>query len=159
MATARRKPPRKAASRAVRRKTILDLRVEGLTLAQIGERLGISKQAVHQQVQAELAEVSAERRVTAGLIVDEQIERVRFVLRSLAPKVTKGDPKAATAFLRAMEREAKLLGLDAPEKHQVSGTLTTDPTARHGHLGAIAARAAREADADAALSPERDGAG
>lgn len=152
-----RNTPRRDARSAVRRKTILDLRVEGLTFEAIGTRLGITKQAAHEALQKELAEAATERRASAHLILDEQIERVRFVLRSLAPKVAKGDSKAATAFLRAMEREAKLLGLDAPERHEVAGTLTTDPAALHAHLGAIAARAALEADADAASPPERDG--
>lgn len=116
MATPRRKTPRRDARNAVRRKTILELRVEGLTFAAIGTRLGISKQAAHEALRKELAEVATARKDLAEHQLEVELAGVDFVLAGMAPKVARGDAKAATAYLRAMERRAKLLGLDAPTK-------------------------------------------
>lgn len=116
MATARRKTPRRDARSAARRKTALALRVEGLSLAAIGEKLGISKQRAHQLLATELAEVARERKDLAEHQLEAELAAIDFVIAGMAPKVAKGDAKAATAYLRAMERRAKLLGLDAPTK-------------------------------------------
>lgn len=120
MATARRKTPRRDARSAARRKTILELRVEGLTFAAIGARLGISPQAAHEALQRELAEVARERKGLAEHQLETELAAIDFVLRGMAPKVEKGDAKAATAYLRAMERRAKLLGLDKPTQVDVT---------------------------------------
>lgn len=151
---------KRKARAAVRRKTALALRVEqGLTYEEIGLALGITKQSVSNLLQQELAELAESRRELAGYELDAELDRCDFVIHGMAPGVASGDPMAAQAYLRALERRAKLLGLDAPEKHHHSGTLHTDPTALHARLGAIAARAAREADADAAreAEPDREG--
>lgn len=109
--------PRRDARSAVRRKTALALRVEGLTFAAIGAKLGVSLQAAHQQVRAELATVAAERKDLAEHQLAFELEQIDLVIRGMAPKVAKGDAKAGATLLRAMERRAKLLGLDAPDKH------------------------------------------
>lgn len=117
MATPRKRAqPRVAARSAARRKTALALRVEGLTLEAIGARLGVSKQRAHQILAGELAEVAAERKDLAEHQLEAELAAIDFVIAGMAPKVAKGDAKAATAYLRAMERRARLLGLDAPTK-------------------------------------------
>jgi len=75
---------------------------------------------VHQRVHRELAEASGLRRDLAEHQLETELEAIDFVLRGLAPRVEKGDPQAAASYLRAMERRAKLLGLDAPTKTDVT---------------------------------------
>lgn len=165
---ARKSPPKpkKAARGKVQRRNALDLRTQGHTFDQIGAALGITKQAAHELVERELAQVTAESKRFATTILDEELERCRFVLRSMAPKVAKGDPKAAQAFLRAEERIAKLLGIDAPTRAEVSGPngtpiaheiASTTPDALHARLAAAVARATRGADPGGAHAA--DGAG
>lgn len=110
--------PRRDARSAVRRKTALALRVEGCTLAQIGAKLGITKQSVHKQLEIELSEVAAERKDLAEHQLAFELEQIDLVIRGMAPKTAQGDAKAGATLLRAMERRAKLLGLDAPDKHE-----------------------------------------
>lgn len=153
------KPSSRKAAGAASRKTALQLHIEGHTFEVIGKRLGISRQRAHKMVQEQLAEAAAERSKLGARALDTDLERVDFVMRSLVPRIEKGDDKAAQAYLRAMERRAKLLGLDAPTRTDSNTTLTgpgggavavdiasTDPTALHARLAAAAARAARGAD-------------
>jgi hypothetical protein len=162
--------PRARAAHAVGQKTALQLRTEGLTFEAIGQKLGITRQSAHEAVKRGLEAVAAERRALAGNLLDAELEQVDFVCRSLVPKVIKGDPKAAMAFLKAQERRAKLLGLDAPTRADTTlsgpggapvevSVAVADPTALHARLAAAAARAARGADPGAAGGPDGDGAG
>lgn len=160
------KKPRQRARGVVQRKNALQLRAEGHTYDQIAAKLKIAKSSAYELVERELSTVAAESKRFATTILDEELERCRFVLRSMAPKVAKGDPKAAQAFLRAEERIAKLLGIDAPTRAEVSGPhgtpiaheiASTTPDALHARLAAAVARAARGADSEGAR-PD-DGAG
>lgn len=119
-ATRKKVPPRVAARSAERRKTALALRVEGLTLAAIGERLGVSRQRAHQILAGELAEVAVERKDLAEHQLEAELAAIDFVIAGMAEKVANGDAKAAMAYLRAMERRAKLLGLDKPTQVDVT---------------------------------------
>lgn len=147
--------PRREAKTPGRRKSALALRVEGLTFEAIGEKLGVTRQAAHKLVAQELAAVAAENREAAEHLRDVELERCQFVMRSMAPKVEAGDPRAAMAYLRAEERLARLLGLDAPDRSEVSGPGGTpitysasDPTpeALHARLAVILARATGNVD-------------
>lgn len=162
--------PRARAARTASSTTALQLRTEGLTFEAIGQRLGITRQSAHEAVKRALEVVAVERRGLAAHLLDAELERVDFVCRSMAPKVAKGDPKAAMAFLKAQERLSKLLGLDAPTRADttVSGpggtpvevsVAVADPTALHARLAATAARAARGVDPGAAGGDDGDGAG
>lgn len=151
------KKPRSPAQKqksASRRKTALQLHVEGYTFEAIGKHLGVTRQRAHQLVTEELDAAAKERSALAMKALDTDLERIDFVLRSLAPKVTKGNDKAAAAYLRALDRRAKLLGLDAPTRtdttlagpdggpvaHEIA---TTTPDALHARLAAAASRATR----------------
>jgi hypothetical protein len=52
-----------------------------------------------------------------------EIERLNDMLRSLYPKATRRDAdyKAVDRVLRIMKRRADLMGLDAPDRHEVTG--------------------------------------
>lgn len=102
----------------VRRKTALALRCEGFTFAQIGEELGITKQSAHEGVQKELRAVAAERKSLAENQLDFELAQIDTVIRGMSPAAAKGDARAGMVILKAQERRAKLLGLDAPEKHE-----------------------------------------
>ena len=48
-----------------------------------------------------------------------EVERLNELFKSAYPKAKKGDEKSINSCLKIMERKAKLLGLDAPEKQEV----------------------------------------
>jgi hypothetical protein len=161
------KPSSSKAGGSSRRKSALQLHVEGHTFEAIGRHLGVSRQRAHQLVTEELAAAAKERSALATKALDADLERIDFVLRSLAPKVTRGDDKAASAYLRALTRRAALLGLDAPTRsastlsgpdggpiaHEIAAT---QPDALHARLAAAAARAALGAQPGAARDPDGD---
>ena len=49
-----------------------------------------------------------------------ELERLDLLTRGLEPMASVGNPGAVNAYLRVMERRAKLLGLDAPVKTDVT---------------------------------------
>ncbi len=167
MAPKPKKQSSKKAAGSGRRKTALQLHIEGHTFETIGQRLGVSRQRAHQLVTEELAAAAKERSALASQALSVDLERIDYVLRSLAPKVTRGDDKAASAYLRALTRRAALLGLDAPTRsastlsgpdggpiaHEIA---STQPDALHARLAAAAARAALGAQPGATREPDGD---
>lgn len=119
MATPKQVAGRKAKAVAtVRSKDALALRCEGLTFDQIGVRLGFTRQRAHQLVMGALAAVAAERKDLAEHQLEFELAQIDSVIRGMAAKSARGDAKAGAVILKAMERRAKLLGLDAPDKHE-----------------------------------------
>lgn len=97
------------------------LRVLGATYAQIGERLGISKQAAHEYVTTELALLRAQTAEAAEQVRDLELARLDAVLVPQLKAAIEGSQGAVDRVLRIQERRAKLLGLDAPTKSEVGG--------------------------------------
>jgi DNA-binding CsgD family transcriptional regulator len=121
MATPRQIAGRKAKAVAtVRGKDALALRCEGLTFDEIGARLGFTRQRAHQLVKDALAAVAAERKDLAENQLAFELAQIDSVIRGMAAASAGGDAKAGMTILKAMERRAKLLGLDAPTKTDVT---------------------------------------
>lgn len=121
MATPKQIAGRKAKAVAtVRGKDALALRCEGLTFDQIGARLGFTRQRAHQLVSNALAAVAAEQKELAEHQLAFELAQIDSVIRGMAAKSARGDAKAGAVILKAMERRAKLLGLDAPTKTDVT---------------------------------------
>lgn len=108
--------------RKERKKSAVELQAEGLTERRIGEVLGVSKSEVHRL----LAEANAEA-VPDAALVEARRNRIRTVvdgqLESWVPRSLKGDSAAALVVTRFLDRLAKLDGVDAPAK--VDMTLAT----------------------------------
>jgi hypothetical protein len=58
----------------------------------------------------------------------EQLATLDAVIDGMMPKALAGDPRAAEAIVRALERTARTLGTDAPTR--VNATVTDEMTAR-----------------------------
>lgn len=58
----------------------------------------------------------------------EMLATCEAIIDGLMPAVLKGDPRAAEAAVKTIERTARLLGLDAPTK--INATVTDEMTAR-----------------------------
>ena len=99
-----------------RKREAVQLRKEGLTLAEIGRRLGVSAVMVHKYIKSELEAIRAETHETAIMEREIALLRLESIIGISYKKAKEGDWKAASLMLKAMERQAKLLGLDAPTK-------------------------------------------
>jgi len=97
----------------------VQLRAAGLSFDVIAAQLGFAnRQSAHRSVKAAL---QGNLREAVAELRELDAERLDGLLRALYPRALKGDYGAADRVLRILERRAKLYGLDAPVKQEVSG--------------------------------------
>jgi Ni,Fe-hydrogenase III large subunit len=102
-----------------RQKEALSLRLVGLSYDAIAERLGFANRSgSFRAVQAALKKTLQE---PADELRTLELERLDSMLLPLMAQAKKGNQGAVDRVLRIMERRAKLLGLDAPTKQEVTG--------------------------------------
>lgn len=107
-----------------RQLTALDLRISGLSYRAIADKLStpestISHVQIFRDVENELARL-AELRADKGETLRElELLRLDKVVEHLASWVESGNVGAVNAWIKASERRSKMLGLDAPTKHEV----------------------------------------
>ena len=116
---------------AERRAYVLQLRKGGATYDAIAqaaidkfgvERLpnGYDCRYVWKDVKRELDRLRADIADSAEAIIELEVQRLDAMLTTLWPQVAKGHLGAVDRVLRVMDRRAKLLGLDAPTKADVT---------------------------------------
>lgn len=120
--TAAKDAARLAASDAVQ------LRRQGLSYQDIGARLGVDKKTAWTYVQRAMAERARETATDRDALIGEQVEIIDTIIEGLLPKAAAGDARAAEVLLKALERHARLFGLDAPVR--VNATVTDEMTAQ-----------------------------
>jgi len=100
---------------AERRVKAFELRKAGSSYRQIGRALGVSGQTAHEDVQAVLAELAAQRIESAAAYVAIELERLDMAQLALYPHLKTGDPQTIHAWVKVSESRRKLLGLDAQQ--------------------------------------------
>lgn len=99
------------------------LRARGMTYREIGKALNISHQTAYLHVKA-IIESNYERTRELGLkYVEVEIELLDRMLKSIETKAADGDVAAQEMVLKIMARRSKYLGLDAPERKEISGEI------------------------------------
>jgi hypothetical protein len=121
---ARRTTAQATMSAAERRAQVVQLKRTKLSFAEIGRRLGITGQRAGQLYREALAQVPRmaveEHRVEELELYDTAIHQLMRIASSQDPTVTpRTKVEAWTAIRGFAERKAKLLGLDAPARHEV----------------------------------------
>lgn len=106
-----------------RRIEALSLRLAGLTFEQIGERLGISKEAAHDLVSRTLERAENESAQKMRALEAARLDRAQAAIWS---RVLEGDTKAVDTFLRISQRRARLFGLEAPTQIAVAMNVRTE---------------------------------
>jgi len=91
----------------------LRLRTEGLTLQAIADKLRIDYTYVSKLIRRALKDRVVENVDTLRRIQHERIEQVTAIF--LAKAISEEDVESAKVMLRAQERDAKLMGLDAAD--------------------------------------------
>lgn len=108
---------------AARRIEALELRKTGMAFQRIAEKLGISVGQAHGDVMAALKTLAEKQNVTADECRTLEIARLDAMLEKMWTLVDKSDQGAVDRILRIMERRARYLGLDAPEKIDTTSTI------------------------------------
>src|SRR3990167_1072450 len=101
-----------------RRLKALELRLAGASYRQIGESLGIHYTTARDHVQVMLQEHA---RAPADAVPNAEIARLDRLLLAHWPLAIKADPKATATVLSIMDRRARLLGLGAPQRVDLTG--------------------------------------
>jgi hypothetical protein len=111
-------PPLLKGSAAVRQREAhaVDLRAEGLTYAEIGARLGVSRQMATRVVSRGLRALPRESATELVALQDAQLD---LLWAAMFPRAAEGNPRHAVVCLRVLERRARLHGLDQPTKLEV----------------------------------------
>jgi vacuolar-type H+-ATPase subunit H len=99
----------------------LELRRMAKGYQEIAHALGIGVATAHRHVQSALAESRAQISAEADELRSEELSRLDAMTAGLWPRARKGEAAAVDRMLKIMERRAKLLGLDAPERRELSG--------------------------------------
>ena len=103
----------------VRAAKALELRMEGMKFDDIANELGYnSKQAAFDAVSRELQAITRE---PAEEVLRLDLERLDRMWGIHYLNAQAGDAIALSSCMRIMERRARLLGLDAPSKNEVTG--------------------------------------
>src|SRR5947209_6082651 len=103
-----------------RLKEVLRLRLQGHTFAVIAEKLGYTDApGAYRAYRAALEWAEVEELATD--LVKTEVLRLDVMLNALTNRITAGDPRAVEVAVKVLERKARLLGLDAPEKHLMAG--------------------------------------
>jgi hypothetical protein len=97
------------------------LRLAGMSYSSMSERLGVSASSAHRAVLRSLARTAADLGESADALRSLELQRLDALLAGLWPAASAGDPAAVSVALRVSERRAKLLGLDAPSRRELSG--------------------------------------
>jgi hypothetical protein len=102
----------------------LELRKKGMRYEQIAQQLGYSRRGnAHKAVMKEIELLAKECREEAAQVRDLELQRLDALYLVAYAEVEDGNIPAIDRCLRIMERRAKLLGLDAAEKVDVSGDI------------------------------------
>ena len=97
--------------------------MSGASYEAIADALGTTKYTAYLDVQKSIAGLDKIAKEHAERLRDIELARCDALIKAAWPAAQDGDDKSINAIVRIMDRRAKLLGLDAPEKHQIDGTL------------------------------------
>lgn len=101
----------------------LQLRISGMPYWQIAEEMGQREDTVKHWVLEQLQRLNGEEVRNSEIARQLHLERLDALLRGSWMKALQGNADSATIVLRCMERSSKLLGLDAPQKVDITHRL------------------------------------
>lgn len=106
----------RAVAAADRRTEILKDRAAGMTFAQIAAKNKISIRRARTIVAEEFARLTDERGEVAARLLETNVRRLDDLLEAVWDDALEGDTKSVTAALAVIDRQSRLLGLDAPSR-------------------------------------------
>lgn len=118
---ARNAPGARTARKVEAQAKALELRRAGRSYSEIAAALGASKGFAHKLVHQGLADAREAIAGSADALRAEEASRLDALLTATWPDARRGNLSAVDRVLKIMERRAKLLGLDAPERREIGG--------------------------------------
>ncbi len=106
---------------AERKNRIVELRRAGYLLREIADDVGCSPQYAHKVIVTHLNALSERLAEDVARLRAQEYERLEAALKAVWPQALEGDLKATDRIIKIMERKAKLFGLDAPARQELSG--------------------------------------
>lgn len=104
-----------------RQRQALELKKAGVDYRTIASRLGYGgPSGAHKAVMTALKALVQE---PAEALRTLELSRIDTMLLGVWPRARSGDDAAIATVLRLMERRARLLGLDAPQKRELTGSI------------------------------------
>jgi len=97
------------------------LRRSGVPFREIAARIGGAPSTAHTAVIRVLDRTLADPAESAGVLRTMELERLDALLAAVWPAAVAGDLPAVGMALRVAERRARLLGLDAPTRQELTG--------------------------------------
>lgn len=104
----------------------MELRREGKSYSKIGEELGCSAARAHKIVTEELRKIRDKLAEETSEVKTLELQRLDKLFDIAFKKADAGNLPAIDRCIRIMERRARLLGLDMPEKMEHIGTVVQD---------------------------------
>ena len=103
-----------------------DLRLAGYSYTEIGKKIGVSDTAAYFYVSKTLAAKRESLTEKKADLVELEVSRLDKYIKVLEQKIDNGEEKSIEVCMKAMERRAKLLGLDLPDQHEVKQSVSFD---------------------------------
>lgn len=108
------------AATAERRSKAVAMRLAGIDYETITKRLGYSSRAAaHVDITRALEANVAEQNHNADVLRQEELQRLDRLQAGVWAAAAAGNSRAVETVLRIIDRRCKLLGLDAPVRHEV----------------------------------------
>jgi lambda repressor-like predicted transcriptional regulator len=107
---------------------IFHLRKQGWTIREIALKYNVHPNAITAIIKREVQKVTKKTSEDLDTLRQIQLERLDFMWKSLWPNMECGNANAIEKGLAVMERQAKLLGLDAPEVKRIDITVEMTET-------------------------------
>jgi len=110
------KATKKIVDRTTKMDRALELRKKGMTTYEIAVELKVTRQEAKRLVDDAFAEARRMLSISAEEAALVQNMRLEKMFASLQEKLDRGDSRAIEVAIKVLERQSKLMGLDAPEK-------------------------------------------
>lgn len=105
---------------ALHEQQALDLRIAGVSYRDIAKAIGLSPSGAHKAVDRALAEIAEQTNEKAERVRSIELQRLDKMSTAVWKEVVNGNYAAIDRALRIQERRSRLLGLDAPERKDVT---------------------------------------
>jgi Trp operon repressor len=103
---------------AERRQKVSALRLMHYTQREIAAELGVSVATVNRDLAVVRAEWAERRSQSYESWVGEELAKIDLLERAILPAAISGDDKAQARLVQFMDRRARMMGLDKPERFE-----------------------------------------
>jgi DNA-binding CsgD family transcriptional regulator len=139
---------------ADRRLKAIRLRRDGKTMREIADILGCSTQTISTDISHTLKKLVALNAAETAEFRELELARIDSLLEVLIPRSLAGNLWACDRVLTCISMRSKLLGLDRPVKHEITGEIGVEHT--HSVDDQLMARMRRLAGLSSESDPKND---